>query len=71
MDEVISVCHSLQRIAEHAPHMEAEIGQFFHDVIIPRLLGLALQAAVQGKICCLHTRTHTHTHTIRVQERYE
>ncbi|XP_031424746.1 MMS19 nucleotide excision repair protein homolog isoform X2 [Clupea harengus] len=52
VDEVISVCHSLQRIAEHAPHMEAEIGQFFHDVIIPRLLGLALQAAVQDEGPC-------------------
>ncbi|XP_076122990.1 MMS19 nucleotide excision repair protein homolog isoform X2 [Alosa pseudoharengus] len=52
VDEVISVCHSLQRIAEHAPHMKAEIGQFFHDVIIPRLLGLAVQAAVQDEGSC-------------------
>ncbi|XP_062387285.1 MMS19 nucleotide excision repair protein homolog isoform X2 [Sardina pilchardus] len=52
VDEVISVCHGLQRIAEHAPHMEAEIGQFFHDVIIPRLLGLAVQAAVQDEGSC-------------------
>uniref|UniRef100_A0A4W5MBL5 MMS19 nucleotide excision repair protein n=1 Tax=Hucho hucho TaxID=62062 RepID=A0A4W5MBL5_9TELE len=46
LEEVISVCHSLQKIAEQAQDTE-ETGRVFHDVI-PRLLGLALQAALQG-----------------------
>ncbi|KAL2101774.1 hypothetical protein ACEWY4_003535 [Coilia grayii] len=49
VDDVISVCQSLQRIAEHAPLTDADIGRFFHDVITPRLLGLAVQAAVQDE----------------------
>uniref|UniRef100_A0A674AQH5 MMS19 nucleotide excision repair protein n=1 Tax=Salmo trutta TaxID=8032 RepID=A0A674AQH5_SALTR len=44
LEEVISVCHNLQRIAEHAQDTE-ETGRVFHDIVIPRLLGLALQAA--------------------------
>lgn len=48
VEEVIAVCISLQRIAVHARDNEA-IGQFFHDIIIPRLLGLTLQAALQSK----------------------
>nr|XP_046224682.1 MMS19 nucleotide excision repair protein homolog isoform X2 [Oncorhynchus gorbuscha] len=47
LEEVISVCHNLQRIAEHAQDTE-ETGHVFHDIIIPRLLGLALQAAMRG-----------------------
>uniref|UniRef100_A0A8C8I4Y3 MMS19 nucleotide excision repair protein n=1 Tax=Oncorhynchus tshawytscha TaxID=74940 RepID=A0A8C8I4Y3_ONCTS len=47
LEEVISVCHNLQRIAEHAQDTE-ETGRVFHDIIIPRLLGLALQA-----FCCV------------------
>ncbi|XP_014013850.1 MMS19 nucleotide excision repair protein homolog isoform X3 [Salmo salar] len=47
LEEVISVCHNLQRIAEHAQDTE-ETGRVFHDIVIPRLLGLALQAAMQG-----------------------
>ncbi|XP_035607330.1 MMS19 nucleotide excision repair protein homolog isoform X2 [Oncorhynchus keta] len=47
LEEVISVCHNLQRIAEHAQDTE-ETGRVFHDIIIPRLLGLALQAAMRG-----------------------
>ena len=47
-EEVVSVCHSLQRIAEQAQDTE-ETSHVFHDIIIPRLLGLALQAALQGK----------------------
>uniref|UniRef100_A0A8C7MU87 MMS19 nucleotide excision repair protein n=1 Tax=Oncorhynchus kisutch TaxID=8019 RepID=A0A8C7MU87_ONCKI len=46
LEEVISVCHNLQRIAEHAQDTE-ETGRIFHDIIIPRLLGLALQAAMR------------------------
>ncbi|KAJ7987643.1 hypothetical protein DPEC_G00328610 [Dallia pectoralis] len=48
LEEVIAVCHSLQRIAEQAEDTE-ETGRVFHDIIIPRLLGLALQAALNGK----------------------
>lgn len=47
-EEVLSACHSLQRIAEQAQDTE-ETGRVFHDIIIPRLLGLALQAALQGE----------------------
>lgn len=42
------MCHNLQRIAEHAQDTE-ETGRVFHDIVIPRLLGLALQAAMQGE----------------------
>uniref|UniRef100_A0AAY4CS34 MMS19 nucleotide excision repair protein n=1 Tax=Denticeps clupeoides TaxID=299321 RepID=A0AAY4CS34_9TELE len=45
---VTSVCHSLQRIAEQAGQ-DPEVGQIFHDIVIPRLLGLAIQAALQGE----------------------
>ncbi|KAJ8365351.1 hypothetical protein SKAU_G00141820 [Synaphobranchus kaupii] len=48
LEEVVSTCHSLQRIAAQAQDAE-ETGRFFHDIIIPRLLGLALQAALQGE----------------------
>lgn len=42
------MCRSLQRIAEHAQRT-VQIGDFFHDVVIPRLLGLSLQAALHCK----------------------
>ncbi|KAL4640211.1 hypothetical protein GN956_G12651 [Arapaima gigas] len=45
-DDIIAACLSLQRIAEQVQDME-ETGRFFHDVIIPRLLGLAVQAGLQ------------------------
>ncbi|XDV45165.1 hypothetical protein PO909_013302 [Leuciscus waleckii] len=48
VEEVSAVCISLQRIAAHARDTE-EIGRFFHSNIIPRLLGLALQAALQSR----------------------
>ncbi|KAG7492628.1 hypothetical protein MATL_G00016300 [Megalops atlanticus] len=48
VEELVSVCRSLQRIAAHTQDT-AETGRFFHDIIIPRLLGLALQAALQGE----------------------
>ncbi|XP_059892455.1 MMS19 nucleotide excision repair protein homolog isoform X1 [Gadus macrocephalus] len=48
VDEVVAVCFSLQRIADQALDSE-ETGRFFHDIIIPRLLTLALQAALQGE----------------------
>ncbi|KAI4893649.1 hypothetical protein NFI96_018029 [Prochilodus magdalenae] len=48
VEEVTSVCRSLQRIADEARGAE-EIGRYFHDVVIPRLLGLALQAALQSQ----------------------
>ncbi|XP_042363392.1 MMS19 nucleotide excision repair protein homolog [Plectropomus leopardus] len=46
--EVVLACRSLQRIAEQVQDTE-ETGRCFHDVIIPRLLSLALQAALQGE----------------------
>uniref|UniRef100_A0A4W6FC79 MMS19 nucleotide excision repair protein n=1 Tax=Lates calcarifer TaxID=8187 RepID=A0A4W6FC79_LATCA len=48
VEEVVLACRSLQRIAEQVQDTE-ETGQCFHEVIIPRLLSLALQAALQGK----------------------
>ncbi|XP_076856911.1 MMS19 nucleotide excision repair protein homolog [Brachyhypopomus gauderio] len=48
-EEVICACSSLQTMAAQAGDDE-EIGHFFHDVIIPRLLSLALQAALQGEV---------------------
>lgn len=48
IEDLISVCRSLRRIAEHARHT-VEIGDFFHDAVIPRLLGLSLQAALHSK----------------------
>uniref|UniRef100_A0A671LVL6 MMS19 nucleotide excision repair protein n=1 Tax=Sinocyclocheilus anshuiensis TaxID=1608454 RepID=A0A671LVL6_9TELE len=46
--EVVAVCISLQKIAEHARDSEG-IGRFFRDIIIPHLLGLCLQAALQSR----------------------
>ncbi|KAM4624221.1 MMS19 nucleotide excision repair protein homolog [Polymixia lowei] len=46
--DVVSACQSLQRTAERALDTE-ETARCFHDVIIPRLLTLALQAALQGE----------------------
>ncbi|XP_029383359.1 MMS19 nucleotide excision repair protein homolog isoform X2 [Echeneis naucrates] len=48
VEEVVSACCSLQRIAEQVQDTE-ETGRCFHDFIIPRLLSLALQASVQGE----------------------
>jgi len=48
VDEVVLACRSLQRIAERVEDTE-ETGRCFHEVIIPRLLSLALQAALQGE----------------------
>uniref|UniRef100_A0AAR2JM55 MMS19 nucleotide excision repair protein n=1 Tax=Pygocentrus nattereri TaxID=42514 RepID=A0AAR2JM55_PYGNA len=59
VEDVTSVCHSLQRIAEQARGSE-DIGRFFHDVIIPRLLGMALQAALQSKSCSVYIQ-HVYT----------
>ncbi|KAF4085446.1 hypothetical protein AMELA_G00118080 [Ameiurus melas] len=54
IEEVISVCRSLQKIAEQARHT-VEIGDFFHKVVIPRLLGLSLHAALRSQKCSGHT----------------
>ncbi|KAM7371137.1 hypothetical protein PAMP_010628 [Pampus punctatissimus] len=48
VEEAVLACCSLQRIAEQVQDTE-ETGQCFHNVIIPRLLSLALQAALQGE----------------------
>ncbi|XP_067432666.1 MMS19 nucleotide excision repair protein homolog [Thunnus thynnus] len=48
VEEVVSACSSLRRIAEQVQDTE-ETGRCFHNVIIPRLLSLALQAALQGE----------------------
>lgn len=50
VEEVISVCISLEKIAQHTRDND-EIGQFFHDSIIPRLFGLALKAALHSRDC--------------------
>lgn len=47
VEEVVLACRSLQRIAEQVQDTE-ESGRCFHDIIIPRLLSVALQAALQG-----------------------
>lgn len=49
VEEVVAACGSLRRIAERVQDTE-ETGRCFHDVIIPRLLSLALQAALQGEL---------------------
>ncbi|XP_047465933.1 MMS19 nucleotide excision repair protein homolog isoform X2 [Mugil cephalus] len=48
LDEVVLACRSLQRIVEQVRDTE-EMGRCFHDVVVPRLLSLALQAALQGE----------------------
>ncbi|XP_035468792.2 MMS19 nucleotide excision repair protein homolog [Scophthalmus maximus] len=48
VEEVVSACHSLRRIAEQVQDTE-EMGRCFHEVVIPRLISLALQAALQGE----------------------
>ncbi|KAK6482124.1 MMS19 nucleotide excision repair protein-like protein isoform X1 [Huso huso] len=47
LEEVVSACRSLQQIAELAKDSE-ESGRYFHQTVIPRLLGLAVQASLQG-----------------------
>ncbi|XP_023197235.1 MMS19 nucleotide excision repair protein homolog isoform X4 [Xiphophorus maculatus] len=47
VDEVVCACLSLQRIAERVQDGE-DTSRCFHDVIVPRLLSLALQAALQN-----------------------
>ncbi|MEQ2171466.1 hypothetical protein GOODEAATRI_010966, partial [Goodea atripinnis] len=48
VDEVVQACRSLQKIAEQVQDDE-ETSHCFHDIIIPRLLSLALQAALQSE----------------------
>uniref|UniRef100_A0A3B5KTE1 MMS19 nucleotide excision repair protein n=1 Tax=Xiphophorus couchianus TaxID=32473 RepID=A0A3B5KTE1_9TELE len=48
VDEVVRACLSLQRIAERVQDGE-DTSRCFHDVIVPRLLSLALQAALQSE----------------------
>ncbi|XP_074518694.1 MMS19 nucleotide excision repair protein homolog [Halichoeres trimaculatus] len=48
VEEVVLACSSLQRIAEQVKDTE-ETGRCFHELIIPRLLSLSLQAALQGE----------------------
>lgn len=48
VEDVVLACRSLQRIAEQIQDTE-ETGQCFHQVVIPCLLSLALQAALQGE----------------------
>lgn len=47
-EDAVLTCRSLQRMAEQVQDTE-ETGRCFHEVIIPRLLSLALQAALQGE----------------------
>ncbi|RXM36896.1 MMS19 nucleotide excision repair protein-like [Acipenser ruthenus] len=47
LEEVVSACRSLQQITELAKDSE-ESGRYFHQTVIPRLLGLAVQASLQG-----------------------
>uniref|UniRef100_A0A671TTS5 MMS19 nucleotide excision repair protein n=1 Tax=Sparus aurata TaxID=8175 RepID=A0A671TTS5_SPAAU len=51
VEEVVLTCSSLQRIAEQVQDTE-ETGRCFHDIIIPRLLSLALQAGLQVSLIC-------------------
>ncbi|XP_061823362.1 MMS19 nucleotide excision repair protein homolog isoform X2 [Nerophis lumbriciformis] len=52
-EEAVLTCRSLQRIAEQVEDTE-DSGRCFHDVIIPQLLSLALQAALQDKRSSSH-----------------
>ncbi|XP_066550026.1 MMS19 nucleotide excision repair protein homolog isoform X2 [Amia ocellicauda] len=49
LEEVVSACRSLQQITEQAWETE-ETGRFFHQTVIPRLLGLAVEAALQDSV---------------------
>uniref|UniRef100_A0A671TTT0 MMS19 nucleotide excision repair protein n=1 Tax=Sparus aurata TaxID=8175 RepID=A0A671TTT0_SPAAU len=57
VEEVVLTCSSLQRIAEQVQDTE-ETGRCFHDIIIPRLLSLALQAGLQGDHLDIVTNLH-------------
>ncbi|XP_048406732.2 MMS19 nucleotide excision repair protein homolog [Stegostoma tigrinum] len=46
-DTAILTCQSLQLVAEHC-RGAGESSQYFHQMVIPCLLGLAIQTAVQG-----------------------
>uniref|UniRef100_A0A8C9TTI0 MMS19 nucleotide excision repair protein n=1 Tax=Scleropages formosus TaxID=113540 RepID=A0A8C9TTI0_SCLFO len=50
-DDIIAACRSLQQIAEQVQYAE-ETGCFFHDVIIPHLLGLTVQAGLHSFHLC-------------------
>ncbi|XP_061561738.1 MMS19 nucleotide excision repair protein homolog isoform X1 [Phycodurus eques] len=53
LEEAVLACHSLKRIAERVEDTK-DSGRCFHDIIIPQLLSLALQAAVQGENSSTH-----------------
>lgn len=44
---MVSVCQSLQRVALQC-HNDTQSYWYFHQVVVPCLVGLAVQAAVQG-----------------------
>ncbi|XP_008313029.1 MMS19 nucleotide excision repair protein homolog [Cynoglossus semilaevis] len=48
VEEVVSTCHSLQKIAEQVEDT-VETGLCFHVTVLPRLFSLALQGALQGE----------------------
>lgn len=60
VEEVVLTCRSLQRIAEQAKDTE-ETSRCFHDIIIPRLLSLALQAALQCEHFLFSPKGHSHS----------
>ncbi|XP_051928089.1 MMS19 nucleotide excision repair protein homolog isoform X1 [Hippocampus zosterae] len=52
-EEAVLACSSLKTIAERVEDTE-DSGRCFHDIIIPRLLSLALQAALKGENSTAH-----------------
>uniref|UniRef100_A0A8D0CK41 MMS19 nucleotide excision repair protein n=1 Tax=Scleropages formosus TaxID=113540 RepID=A0A8D0CK41_SCLFO len=62
-DDIIAACRSLQQIAEQVQYAE-ETGCFFHDVIIPHLLGLTVQAGLQcdSECHCSWVTVHSSFH---------
>ncbi|XP_072335758.1 MMS19 nucleotide excision repair protein homolog [Scyliorhinus torazame] len=50
-DMAILTCQSLQLVAEHCGGA-GESSQYFHQMVVPCLLGLAIQAAVQAERDC-------------------
>ncbi|XP_049615429.1 MMS19 nucleotide excision repair protein homolog [Syngnathus scovelli] len=53
LEEAVLACISLKKIAELVEDTQ-DSGRCFHDIIIPRLLSLALQAALKGESSSTH-----------------
>uniref|UniRef100_A0A4W3IDE9 MMS19 nucleotide excision repair protein n=1 Tax=Callorhinchus milii TaxID=7868 RepID=A0A4W3IDE9_CALMI len=72
VEDAVSACRSLQLVAEQCQVAE-ESSEYFHQTVVPCLLGLAVRSALQGNILCeepviaalgtVISTAYSHTHT--------